>query len=136
MTNPYLTVGGCVDRLYKQWLKHPRLIVACDWDDTVVFFNEDSGDDFSDTINVLKRAAKHNFLIIIYTCSNKERHKSIIDYCANLGIEVATVNKNIIDLGFEPQAKIYYNILLDDKAGLAQSIETLNKLIDKIEAHN
>lgn len=137
MTNPYLTVEGCVNRLYTQWLKHPRLICAVDFDSTVSPLDEREKDvDYSDTINVLKRAAKHNFFIVVYSCSNTERYEKIHKHFAQFGLEVAAINSNIIDLGFEPQAKIYYNILLDDKAFLAGSIEVLNKLIDKIEAQN
>lgn len=132
--NPYLTTENCVDRLYKQWQKHPRLIVAVDFDSTLYPLDaSEKHIDYSDTINVLKRAQKHKFFIVIYSCSNTERYNKIHKYLAQFGLEVAAINSNIIDLGFEPQAKIYYNILLDDKAGLGQSIEILNKLIDKIE---
>lgn len=132
--NPYLTVDGCVSRLYKQWQKHPKLIVAVDFDSTISPLDTTEEDiDYSDTINVLKRAAKHNFFIVVYSCSNTERYTKIRDHFKKFNIEVAAINSNIIDLGFEPQVKIYYNILIDDKAGLAQSIEILNRLIDKVE---
>lgn len=129
--NPYLTIEGCVNRLYKQWQKHPRLIVAVDFDDSIFPYSGDY--DYSDTINVLKRAQKHKFIIVIYTVSMKERYPEIIKYCKEIGIDPIVINKDIIDLTGNPEAKIYYNILLDDKAFLGGAIEILNKTIDLIE---
>ena len=133
MKNPYLTVEGCVDRLFEEYKKHPRLIVACDFDSTVFPWKLPEDTDFSDTFNVLHRAAKHKFFIVLFTASALERWQEMIKYMADRGIEVAAVNRNIINLPYGDFGKIYYNILLDDRAALGQSIEILNKLIDRIE---
>lgn len=132
MKNPYLTIDGCVDRLYREYKKHPKLIVAADHDDSVFDFHN-KGYDYSDTINVLKRCRQHGFFIVVFTGTPREKWDDIFDFWSKLGIEITGINRNPIDLPFGNDGKIYFNILLDDRAGLGQSIEVLNKLIDKIE---
>lgn len=132
MKNPYLTIDGCIDRLYQEYKKHPRLIIACDHDDTVFDFHN-KGYDYSDTINVLKRCQEHNFYIVVFTGTPKEKWPGIFEFWSNLGIEITGINANPINLPFGNDGKIYFNVLLDDRAGLGQTIEVLNALIDKIE---
>lgn len=131
MKNPYLTVEGCVNRLYSQYKSHPRLIICCDYDDTLKSMREQY--DCSDTINVLKRCQDHNFYIVIYTAAEPKRWPAMLEYAESLGIKVHAINKNPVELVVGNHGKLYYNVLLDDKSGLGQAIEILNKLIDKIE---
>jgi hypothetical protein len=51
-------------------------------------------------------------------------------------ITIASINENPIDLPFGNNGKIYYNILLDDRAGLGQALDTLNKTIELIHIHD
>jgi hypothetical protein len=133
MRNPYLTIEGCVDRLYKEYQKHPRLIVAVDHDDTV-FDYHNNGYDYSDTTDVLKRCQELNFYIVVFTGTPKEKWDDIFAFWdKQLGIPITCINRNPIKLPFGNDGKIYYNILLDDRGGLGQSIEILNRLINKIQ---
>lgn len=132
MKNPYLTVDGCVSRLYNEFKKHPKLIVACDHDDSVFDFHN-KGYDYSDTIEALKRCQQHDFFIVVFTGMPKEKWNDIFKFWDDLGIKITGINTNPIKLPFGNDGKIYFNILLDDRAGLGQSLEILNKLIDKIE---
>lgn len=132
MKNPYLTVEGCVDRLYQEYKKHPKLIIACDHDDTLYDFHN-KGYDYSDTINVLRRCQEHGFYIVVFTGTPKEKWNDIFAYWDKLGINITGINKNPINLPFGNDGKIYFNVLLDDRGGLGQTIEVLNKLINKIE---
>lgn len=133
--NPYLEVEGCVDRLYKEYQQHGKLIVALDFDDTLFDFHS-KGYDYLDTISVIKRCQNLGFYIVLFTGVPKEKWDWQIKFCADLGINITSVNKNPINLPFGNDGKIYYNIFLDDRAGLGQAIEVLNAVLDKIEKKN
>lgn len=133
MNNPYLSTDNCVTRLYNEYKKHRKLLIAVDFDDTV-FDYHNKGYEYSETIEVLKRCSKHEFYIVIFTGADPSKWKFQKEYLESCGIStVATINRNPIDLPFGNWGKIYYNILLDDRSGLGQSIKILNTAIDKIE---
>lgn len=133
MNNPYLTVEGCVDRLYQEYKKHPKLIIACDHDDTVFDFHK-KGLDYSIAINVIKACKELGFYIVVFTGTHIDGWDEIIRYWTKeIGIVPDSINKNPIDMPFGNHGKIYFNILLDDRAGLGHSIEVLEKLVEKIK---
>ena len=69
--------------------------------------------------------------------NNPDAQEEFFDYWDNiLKIKITGINANPIPLPFGNHGKIYFNILLDDRAGLSQSIDILNKLIDKIVDSN
>lgn len=131
MTDPYTDTEVCVNRLYKEWKRHNKLIVAVDFDDTVFpFHNQD--DTHHHVMNALAKCQQLGFYIVIWTASNPDRYEMISKYMEDRGIRVSSINKNPIDLPFGNHGKIYYNILLDDRAGLGQALNTLNLLFLKI----
>jgi hypothetical protein len=133
MKDFYFEIDNCVDRLYKEYLKYPKLIIACDHDDTVFDFHK-KGHSYPRMVNLLKECAELGFYIVVYTASDKSRWKFIEDYWTDeLGIKISTINENPIDLPYGNNGKIYYNILLDDRAGLGFSYEVLNKTVKKIK---
>lgn len=132
MKNPYLEVENCVDRLYREYKQHPKLIIAVDYDDTLYDYHN-KGYTYEDTINVLKRCQEKGFYICIFTGSPVDKYPSIMAYCKSLGLEIATINKNPIPLPFGNDGKMYFNVLIDDRAGIGQTLEILNKLLDKID---
>lgn len=132
MTDPYFDTNFCVDRLYKEYLEHKKLIVALDFDDTIFDFHK-KGYSYHQVVNLVLECQELNFHIVIFTGTPPEKWPSILDFCERLGIKPATINKNAIPLPFGNDGKIYYNILLDDRAGLGQSYEILKKTVDKIK---
>lgn len=132
MRNPYLDTDFCVDRLYREYKQHPKLIIAVDYDDTLYDYHK-KGYTYEDTINVLKRCQAHDFYICIFTGSPVDKYPSILSYCEQLGLKIASINKNPIPLPFGNDGKMYFNVLLDDRAFLGGTIEILNKLLDKID---
>lgn len=132
--NPYQTIEGCVDRLYKEYLSHKKLIIALDFDDTVFDFHN-KGYDYIDTFEVIHKCQELDFYIVLFTGTKPDKWAWQMQFLAERGIKIHSINKNPIDLPFGNDGKIYYNILLDDRTGLGQSIEILNKVIEKIEKH-
>ena len=131
-TDPYLHVHDCAIRLFVEWQKHPQLIVAVDFDDTVFDFHL-SGSTHEKVIALLKRCQALGFYIVLFTASAPERHKFMNDHMLGQGIVLDSINKNPIPMPYGNHGKIYYNILLDDRAGLGQAYDTLTELLKMIE---
>lgn len=138
MPNPFLTLDGCVDRLVREYKKHGKLIICVDFDDTL--FNFHSGDytleqneiDHKQVLDLLRECKRRGFYVTIFTASVPTRWERMRKYCSDMGIEVDSINKNAIELPYGNHGKIYYNILLDDRAGLYAAVETLQKFFEVI----
>jgi hypothetical protein len=79
----------------------------------------------------LKRCNENNFKLIVFTASEKERFEKIEQFFEDNLIKIEGINKNLLDkIGND--GKIYYNLLLCDRAGLGQALETLEILLEKI----
>lgn len=132
INDPYCDTSRCVARLLEQYETTPRLIIAVDFDDTVFNYHEQNFQ-YPRVIALLKRCQKLNFYIVVYTARRADNHWEIIPYMNKLGIYVNEINKNAIDLPYGNDGKIYYNILLDDRAGLGQACETLETVVNILE---
>lgn len=127
--HPFTKSENCAERLFQQWKEHNSLIIAVDFDDTVCPYKDDY--DTSEVINILKRCNENNFKLIVFTASEKERFKKIEQFFEDNLIKIEGINKNLLDkIGND--GKIYYNLLLCDRAGLGQALETLEILLEKI----
>jgi hydroxymethylpyrimidine pyrophosphatase-like HAD family hydrolase len=112
-------------RLLKEWIEHKELIIAVDFDNTIFDYHE-QGHDYSDIINVLKRAKKIGAYIIIYTAADSGRYPSIKKYLNENNIPFDNINENKAGLPFaSSNSKVYYNVLLDDRAGLESAFKSL-----------
>lgn len=132
-SDPYLAVDACIQRLMDEYRKHPKLIIACDYDDTVFDFNQ-RGQTHQKVIDVLRRCNRVGFYVVLFTASDPSRFDEMKAYLAEQSVIVDAVNENPIVLKFGNHRKIYFNILLDDRAGLGQALETLSSVLAKVEA--
>jgi len=100
------------DRLKKDYEKHGSLIVATDYDNT---------------INL-------GFSIILFTVTENGHREGRTKFlhCRELGLTSGkfTTNKCLL---FDESPKPYYNVLLDDRAGIKQAYDALRKLVDEIK---
>lgn len=132
MYDPYIYTQTCVKRLVEQHARTPRLILAVDWDDTLYDFHH-KGYEYERAIAAVKRAQAAGFLIVCFTASANERHPMIRAHAETLGIRFDGINENVIDSPFgRDGAKIFYNLLLDDRAGLGQALTVLEWTLDRI----
>lgn len=102
-------------------------MIAIDFDDTILSF--ESKEKCSKIIKLIKKAKKLGCTIILFTCREGESLKWAKLFLKSIGIIPDYINENPILNSRKP----YYNILLDDKAGLGQAYECLNKVIEIIE---
>lgn len=71
---------------------------------------------------------------MLFTACAPSKREFQKNHLKDLGINIHSVNENPIVLPFGNHGKIYYNILLDDRAGLGQAVEILIEVIRRIEA--
>ena len=120
-----------VDRLVKEWLKHERLIIAVDLDDTIIPYNEEIKDNCKKMVNLILECQKEGIYFLINTARSKDQLQKGKEQVEALGIEVHGVN------GMHPEwdrpyginGKLYANIFLDDRGGFWDSYETLSNAL-------
>lgn len=100
------------------------MIIAVDFDGTIV---EDKfpeiGEEKRGAFQTLKdlQAAGHE--LILWTCRNNTdpslNGRLVLEeaavFCEQHGIEFNAINCNVGSIGFNPEPKIYYDILIDDR---------------------
>ena len=116
-----------VAKLLEQYKKHQNLIVAIDFDDTI--YPNVLKDTCKQVISLARRISKLGFTIILFTCRENEQLDWAVSLTKALGINVTYVN----ECPTLNSRKPYYNILLDDKAGLGQAYECLLEAVNIIE---
>lgn len=130
--DPFTSVYKVVERLHKEYNKHPKLIVAVDFDDTVYDFHK-QGTQHTRVLDVLRKCNEFGFYVVLWTASTPERFNFMKEYMEEKQVHIDAINENPIPLPFGNHKKIYYNILLDDRAGLGQALDALEILINDIK---
>tara|TARA_R110000764_G_scaffold22306_2_gene55699 strand:+ start:132 stop:539 length:408 start_codon:yes stop_codon:yes gene_type:complete len=128
----FTSTGTQVDRLLTEYDQHNKLIVAFDFDDTV-FPYSDANNDCQVVIDLLKRCQERDFYLVCFTASSSDRYDFITEHMESKGIKVASINVNPIPLKFGHNGKIYFNILLDDRAGLPSAMAVLSEVLDTMD---
>lgn len=114
-------------RLVEQYQKTDQLVIAYDFDDTVCPYY--SYGCFR-AASAIRSAKQHlNAYLIVYTCNQDE--EKIKKYLEQEKIPYDAINENAPFIHFNKKdgSKLYYNLLLDDKAGLHQALSDLETLI-------
>lgn len=115
-------------RLIEQYEKQNQLVIAYDFDDTVKPFYSANCCEIQSLLRSAKRALNPYF--IVYTSNSKtEEIKQFLD---EENIPYDSINENAPFVPFK-SGKLFYNILLDDKAGLAQAASNLKDLIYMVD---
>lgn len=117
-------------RLWEEYQKYKRLVIAFDFDNTIFDFHN-LGLEVKDTIDLLKRCSEEDFTMVLFTSNEDEKRLQWMrKYCHHFGIRVDYINESPIIMNTR---KPYYNILLDDRAGLQEAADTLNSVLNLIE---
>ena len=128
MEDRYLNDEETYNRLMIEYKKYDSLYVAFDFDNTVYDYHK-TGDTFPKLEELLIKCRRFNMKLILFTANEGEKLPEIINYCKERGYEPDYINDNPMF----PTRKPYYNILLDDRAGLKSSYDILSKLLFQIE---
>lgn len=128
LNDPYLDYNKTYDRLKGEYNNYGSLVIAFDFDDTVYDFHK-KGRLYNDVIELLKRLKENNCYLICFSGNND---RFIRDYLEKNNIPFNDINTN--PPFFQSKSrKIYYNALLDDRAGLLQTYNQLATLMNEVE---
>lgn len=119
----------CAKRLLKEYKTHEHLIVGIDFDNTIKPVNPESS--FEVIIELLKRCSDDPKIILCLwsVCPNGEEEEKV-KYCKSLGIKIDYVNTSPFKIGEIENRKPFFNILLDDRAGLESAYNNLKYVLD------
>jgi hypothetical protein len=119
----------CTRRLLWEYQNYDRLIVGVDFDNTIKTIKPDSSCD--ELIDLLRRCSEDPKIVLcLWTISeNYQELKDKYDYCKSLGIQLDFINDSpfLSELGGN---KKFFNVLLDDRAGLESAYNNLKYVLD------
>lgn len=121
-----LNTEGAAKRLISEYEAHGKLVVGFDFDNTI-FDVHNKGINCSEVIGLLQECKKLGFTLCLYTAELREDWlKWKVDYCKHFGIEPEYINESPLLPGTK---KPFFNILLDDRAGLESAFQTLKQVV-------
>lgn len=128
-SDTFFSNDRAIERLIHDYKEHQNLIVAYDFDDTVKPSKPNNSCDI--VIKLLQICSKLQFTMICFTVRSGQSDIGMVkDTCKSLGIACNYINEDCIQFKEEmenPQCahKIFYNIFLDDRAGLESACKIL-----------
>lgn len=131
MTDRFINDKECINRLLGEWKTHGNLIVAYDYDNTVFDYHK-RGDKFEQVIALIRQVKKLGCTVIVFTSCDESRFEDIRQFLKDNDIPCDGINENAKTIAFTGR-KIYYNILLDDRAGLSASYNQLKEVAELVE---
>lgn len=129
--DPYLDMDTALQRLIREYKTHGKIIVAYDFDGTVYDFHND-GYEFPRVVKAIQSVKPYAHLIV-YTASKEERYPFIKQYLQGNDIPFDSINETPKGVNVPQGGKLYYNILLDDRAGLGQALTILDYFVELIK---
>ncbi len=122
-----------VNKGLQQWLKYGKLIIGVDFDETILPYRDYEEKICNQVVSTVLEAQKLGAIIILYTCRDDKLLDEAIHYCEEKGLKFHAVNPIGSEefLGEGWSSKPYFNIQLDDKAGLISAVTTLQEIIIK-----
>lgn len=128
----YLKKENTFERLLKEYKAYDSLVVAFDFDNTVYDFHQ-VGLEFIDVITLLQELKRIGCYLIVFTANDDEGF--VKKYCKERKIPFDAINENP-PFYKSKSRKIYYNILLDDRTGLRETYDHLEKLIHHLNTNS
>jgi hypothetical protein len=128
----YLVPNSSFLRLWNEYHTHNSLVVAFDFDNTVYDFHK-KGHQYTDVISLLRELKEIGCYLICFTANSNKSF--VVNYLIDNKIPFHALNENPPFFKCE-ERKIYFNVLLDDRAGLLQAYTELNLLITMLNKQN
>jgi len=132
MTDEYLIPDASYQRLLKEYREHGSIVVAFDFDNTVYDFHN-KGVSYDQVIQLLRELRRYKCYLICFTANTNSTF--VEDFLLDKSIPFDAINENPPFFKCDAR-KIYFNALLDDRAGLLQVYTELNQLITTLNNSN
>jgi hypothetical protein len=126
LKDPFLQEHNTWNRLVQDFQKHGKLIVAFDFDNTIYDYH-DKGYTFNRVIKLLHKCKMVGFELVCFTANEDLVH--VRGELNSLGFKDVKINESSVSSN---SSKIYYNILLDDRAGLKETFDILTKFTGQV----
>lgn len=127
----YLIQNASFMRLWDEYQKYGSLSIAFDFDNTVFDFHKKGGTYFQ--VVELLGDLKHYLGCWLAVWTANEDEAFVADYLHTNNIPYDAINENPPFWKGSNSRKIYYNALLDDRAGLIQVYQELKLLVTLIK---
>ena len=121
----YLNENNITERLVKEWKKYGEIVIAFDFDNTVYDYHK-KGHSYNQVISLLKECKDIGAYLILFTSRRDDELEFVEGYLKENNIPYDAINEDPIFTKASGR-KIYYNVLLDDRAGLPSAYNTLKK---------
>lgn len=122
---------GLRNKLIKQYNEHGKLLVAVDFDDTVYPFSVPDSE-IQHIRDLVIKLNQQGHEVIVFTCRHEE--EPVKAFYKGAGMKYDYFNDSPVKSEDVGLGKIFFNILLDDKAGLSEAYCTLESVLCTIEA--
>lgn len=134
----FVSITDMVEDLVRRWERYGELIIAVDFDDTIYNYRDNPMLNLVPLQELLKECVKCSMKVVIFTARPKSEFKFIEGFCGAIKLKIEGININILkdgdsNRGVGESGKIYYNLLLDDKAGLQQAYFILKRTYLEIQ---
>jgi hypothetical protein len=120
------------EKLIRTFSEHRKIIIGLDFDDTIfpLTISEYIEERCARVQSLIKSFKKEDIVLCIYTVSDNSslKYKEFILHSLDINFDYVNRSPVIIGNGDKP----FFNILLDDKAGLNESIEILTEFKKEI----
>lgn len=117
-------------RLVEDYQKYGKLVIGLDFDNTIYDTNQ-IGLDPTYIIELLKDAQEFDCIICLWTLEpDSEKLAWKVNYLRDKGLKIDYINDSPILKG---SRKPFFNILLDDRAGLESAYESLLYVVEHVE---
>jgi len=124
----YMNESNAAYRLVKEWEQYGRIVVAYDFDNTVYDYHKE-GHDYSEVIELIHELHEAGAYLMVYTARPNTELYKVSNYLKENMIPFDSINKMPDFLPFTENKKLYYNILLDDRAGLKSAVNILRTVL-------
>lgn len=126
-----------LNKIKQQYEQHGQLILGVDFDNTIFpltddFENEDRCREVLGAIQDLKKKLKGKLVICLWTVADPYSLKYKIAIMRYEKIAPDFVNKSPLDGQFGECRKPFFNLLLDDNAGLDETLKVLKQFTDEL----
>lgn len=119
----YIYWDVALSRLKSEAEKYGKLIIAFDFDNTIYDYHNE-GDTYEFIIHLLKDVQAKGHILVLHTA--RTDISTCLEYCKSIGLNVTNKENLPVQSGGD---KPYYNLLLDDRAGLGEAVALLREVI-------
>ncbi|WP_260459672.1 hypothetical protein [Bacillus cereus] len=124
----YLDEQNVTNRLVKEWEKYGSIVVAYDFDNTVYDYHKE-GQTYDSVIQLLHECKENGAYLMVYTARKDNELAFVKEYLEQNSIPYDSINETPDFITCKGGKKLYYNILLDDRAGLPSAYRSLKSAV-------